>query len=333
MNASLRMQSRFRTAALATVAFSVCTTVVSAQSVKWYVALAGLPTGIALNYLTNKVYVAVPSFGGATDTLQVIDGTTDKVTASIAIPPVGFVVATDILSNQIFVGGCTLDTNACSVVVLDGEKNKVLANIPVTSTAGLGIEGITVNPVTEKVYVSNASNNEIDIISERTRKVESRISLGNRSPFVLTVNPFSSMLYVTLGTNQVDVIDTKSNNVVSTGYIGMQNVTIAQNLVTGNLFIPNNIPGLSTAAVLDKNAATLTTVPVGNTPYGVDVDFISNTAFIVNTQDGTLSILDGNTNTLKTRLPVTGELVSVNPFTRKAYVTGQDATLTVVSEQ
>ena len=332
MHLSFKKLSYKSVAAIA-VALSLTTGTAASQSVKGQIALPGLPTGIAVNYFTNKVYVAVPSYGGSTDTLQVIDGSTNKVTASVAIPPIGFTVAADQLTNQVFVGGCTLDTNACSVVVVDGASNRVTASIPITQTEGLGIESLAVNPLTGMVYVANASDSEIDVISLHLGRVTGKISLGSNLPFGMALNLVSDQLYVTLGTDQIDVIDLKSRQVVQTGYTGTQNVTVALNQFTGNLFVPNNMPGDSTVAVLTKSLAPLATVAVGNTPYGVDVDFVTNLAFVVNTQNGTLSVINGIGNTVQITLPVTGELVAVNPFTRLAYVTGQDASITVVSEK
>ncbi len=61
----------------------------SANHVKGTINLPGLPADIAVNNLTNRIYVAIPSFGGPTDTLAVIDGTTDTLINSISIPTVG----------------------------------------------------------------------------------------------------------------------------------------------------------------------------------------------------------------------------------------------------
>ena len=318
--------------ALSAVAFSM-TCAISAQTVKEVITTSGLPTGIAINYVTNKVYVVVPSFGGPTDTVQVIDGRTDEVVSSIAIPPIGFLAATDLVTDRVAVGGCTLDTGACSVVILNGKANKVIRQVPITQTPGLGIEGIAIDPVTGQIFVANASDNEIDVVNEKLGKVVSRISLGGDSPFGLAVDVLNQKLYATLGTAQVDEIDISSEQVVATATSGYANVTIAVDYQKGNLYIPNNVQGLSTVSVLSPSLGTVASVPAGNTPYGVDVDFLSNLAFVVNTQDGTVSVINGATNTVKTSLPVSGELVVVNPFTSKAYVTGQNNSVTVIKEK
>jgi len=76
-----------------------------------------------------------------------------------------------------------------------------------------------------------------------------------------------------------------------------------------------------------------TNVAVGNVPFEVDVDLLKNLAFVTNTQDGTVSVIDGKTNTVKDSLPVTGLYIAVNPTTEKVYVGGQDNSLTGLNEK
>jgi DNA-binding beta-propeller fold protein YncE len=77
----------------------------------------------------------------------------------------------------------------------------------------------------------------------------------------------------------------------------------------------------------------LANVTVGNTPYGIDVDLSTNLAFVADTQDESVAVIDGNTNTTTEYLPVTGVYVAVNPVTSKVYVTGQSNSLTVLNEK
>ena len=51
------------------------------------------------------------------------------------------------------------------------------------------------------------------------------------------------------------------------------------------------------------------------------------------TSSGTVSVVDGKTNTVKSVLPVTGLYIAVNPATEKVYVGGQDSSLTVLDEK
>ncbi len=305
------------------------------QSVKSSIPLSGTPEGIAVNFLTNRVYVAVPNFDNVSDKLTIIDSKTDTVIKTITIPPVGQSVAVDLLRNLVYVAGTYFDVNGVEqsqVAVISGKSNTVIQVIPITTTPGAGLEGVAVNPFNGVVYVSNASDNVIDVIRPDCKKVTSQISVAE-SPFGITLDPYNNRLYVALSDGTVDVIDAKKNVLLTTTPIGTSNAGIAVNWFSGNVYTTNNVYGTSTLGVLDKNGAVITNVPVGNTPFGVDVDLLTNLIFVSNTQDGTVSVINGKTNVPTTVLPVTGLYVAANPATSKVYVGGQDASVTVISEK
>lgn len=309
--------------------------VAEAQSVKGTIALSGLPEGIAANYLTNRIYVAIPNFDNVSDSLAIIDGKSDTVIGTLSIPPVGQSVAVDLVRDMIYVGGTYFDVNGVEqskVAVINGKSNKVVAVVPVSTTSGLGIEGVAVNSFTGEVYVSNASDNVVDVILPGSQKVSKQISVA-QSPFGIAVNPFNNQVYVALSDGTVDVINGHKNTITTTATIGSTNAGVAVNWATGNVFVTDNIFGISTVGVLGSKGNVVADVAVGNTPFGVDVDLVTNLAFVTNTQDGTVSVIDGKTNTTKALLPVTGLYVAVNPVTEKVYVGGQDNSITVLNEK
>jgi YVTN family beta-propeller protein len=321
-------------AALAVLSITVAAAA-NAQSIKSSIALPGVPEGIGVNLLTNRIYVALPSFDNVSDSVAVIDGKTDTVIGTFTIPPVAQNVAVDVIRDLVYVAGTYFDANGVEqskVVVIDGRNNKVVRVIPITTTEGAGIEGLAVNSFTGEVYVSNASDSVIDVILPLCDKIEKQISVSE-SPFGVTVNPFNNQVYVALSNGTVDVIDGRKKTVTTSTPDGSTNAGITVNWATGNVFVTNNVFGTSTVGVLDKKDTLITDVTVGNTPFGVDVDFATNLAFVTNTQDGTVSVIDGKTNTVKGILPVTGLYVAANPTTAKVYVGGQDSSITVLSEK
>ena len=307
----------------------------NAQSVKGVITLPSLPEGIGVNYLTNRIYVALPSFGNVADSVAIIDGKSDTVIGTISIPPVGYAVAVDVIKNLVYVGGTYFDINGVQqneVVAINGKTNKVFETFPISTTPGSGIESLSVNSLTGAVYVANASDNVIDVLYPGTKTVSAQIPVSE-SPFGVTVNPFLNKAYVALSDGTVDTIDAHRTRVAATTPIGVTNAGIAVNYATGNVFVTDNEFGPATLGVLDKTGAVVADIPVGNTPFGVDVDLVTDLAFVTNTQDGTVSIVDGKTNTVKALLPVTGLYVAVNPTTEKVYVGGQDNSLTVLNER
>jgi YVTN family beta-propeller protein len=306
-----------------------------AQSVKTNITLPSQPAGLAVDYLTNRIYVALPSFGGPSDSLAIINGDSDTLIDTISIPPVAHDVAVDVVTDTIYVGGNYTDENGVQqsqIAVINGVSNKVVRVIPVTETSGSGIQGITVNSLTGTVYVANASDNIIDVIHRGSASVNDTISVAP-SPFGVAINPFNFRLYVALTDGTVDVIDTVKQTSVTTTTIGGANVGIAANWTTGNVFVTDNNYGPSTVGVLDSKGNVVTNVAVGSTPLGVDVDFGTNLVFVANTVSDSVSVINGANNTVISTLPVTGLYVAVNPVTEKVYVADQSSALTVLKEK
>jgi DNA-binding beta-propeller fold protein YncE len=325
----------FKTTLIAAAAI-VLTAAAGAQTVKSTIALSSLPEGIAVNYGTNRIYAVLPSFGGPSDSVAVIDGKTDSVIGTISIPPIGYVAAADPLRNKIYIGGCYQDENGnnfCKVAVIDGRTNKVLEVIPITTTEGNGIQGIAVDPITGTVYVSNASDNVVNVIQCLIKTQVSSISLNGESPVGLTVNPFNNRLYVALASSMVDIVDMRQKKIVTSVTVGESNGNAAVDLVTGNVVVTNTIVGPSTLGVLKADGTVLANATVGNTPFGVDVDPLTHLAFVTNLLDQTVSVVNDKTYAVVGTLPVTGYFVGVNPLTSKVYVGGQDNSITVISEK
>src|SRR5436190_1975931 len=86
-----------------------------------------------------------------------------------------------------------------------------------------------------------------------------------------------------------------------------------------------------------KGCITVTaTIPVGSFPQGVAADPKTNTIYVTNDYDNTVSVSSGRTNTVTTTTPVgnSPEEVAVNPKTNTIYVTNLlSHTVSVISGQ
>lgn len=121
--------------------------------------------GIGVNSSTNRIYASVR---GTCHFMAVLDGTTGEVTLlrSPATPdhPYGYFigqtpVVVDSVTNRIFVGGYY------HVAVLDGTTGDVsLVALPYSLANG----GAAVNPSTNRLYLTNWSNNGIAIVDLST---------------------------------------------------------------------------------------------------------------------------------------------------------------------
>jgi YVTN family beta-propeller protein len=136
-------------------------TVINAQT---YGITAGIrlsygPTAVAVNPDTNTIYATAgpipPTPNQGTDGVSVINGRTDKVTATIAAGEGEVTINPD--TNTIF----ATNESSNTVSVANGRTNKVTA----TTKVGSSPDGVAVNPATRRIYVANFSSGTVSVIT------------------------------------------------------------------------------------------------------------------------------------------------------------------------
>ena len=118
-----------------------------AQAVVATIAVGTDANVVAVNPVTNKIYVAGPGSG---NNVTVIDGATNNTTTVPVLsgPGAGVnTIAVNAVTNQIYVENC-----AGIVTVIDGATNNT-TNVNVPVMAGLDPNFIAVNPTTNQIYV------------------------------------------------------------------------------------------------------------------------------------------------------------------------------------
>jgi YVTN family beta-propeller protein len=152
------------------------------------------PIAVAVNPVTNKIYVANQSSNNVT----VIDGFTN-ITNTVAAGSQPAAVAVNPVTNKIYVA----NPNSSDVTVIDGATNS-----PTTVGLGAGAfpTAVAVNSVTNKIYVPNAFNNPVTVIDGATNSTSTVGSPGGS--FSVAVNPVTNKIYVPNNfSNNVTVID------------------------------------------------------------------------------------------------------------------------------
>ncbi len=295
------------------VGFAVISLPSLAQQVIATVPVGIQPWGLAVNSITNKIYVANScdsnpngSCSGGTGTVTVIDGATDN-TLSVSAGYFTNSVALNPVTNRIYaVNQCSDEScgSGGSVTVMDGTSNTVIATVAV----GNGPYGVAVNSVTNKIYVVNVCAND----------------------------PTCGGL---LGLGTVSVIDGVSNTVVATVNVGTRPSFPVINTVTNKIYVANecgNDPSCQTfngtVTVIDGVTNGTTSVNVAVFPRSLDVNPVTNKIYVVN-QCGdapncvgagtpTVTVIDGTT-LATTEFPIGGfepNAIAVNPITNKIYV-------------
>jgi YVTN family beta-propeller protein len=291
----------------------------------------GLPVGIAVNPNTNKIYVTNTSCSSppcaSPGTVTVIDGATNAVTATVnvGVSPVG--IAVNPATNKIYVSNyCGNDLmcqnqSAGTVTVIDANNS----NNTTTIHTEFNPYGVAVNPVTNKIYVSNYCGNEdefFDCLNAGTVTVIDGATNQTTTvnveyyPSGVAVNPNTNKIYVVntcgsdvncLSVATVSVIDGASNTVIATpdvGFLPLNQVFAAEavNSVSNQVYVPNcgsdgNCLSPGAVTVID-GANNTTNIAMPAVPYDVAVNATTNRIYVSNNDRGTgsVAVIDGSAN-------------------------------------
>jgi YVTN family beta-propeller protein len=280
-----------------------------AQSITATVTAGTSPSAVAVNPVSNRIYVA----NTASNTVTVIDGATNT-TATVAVGSGPSALAVNPVTNKIYVA----NSLGFSVTVIDGATNAT-TSVTVGSLPG----AVAVNPVTNKIYVANTGNGAtpgttvtvIDGVTNATTPVAT-----GSEPFAVAVNPATNKIYVpNFISNNVTIIDGATNN-TTTVAAGTNPVRVAVNPVTNRIYVTSSS---STNNVTVINGATNATamITAGGFPQAVVVNPVTDKIYVANSNGAnpsTMTVIDGPTNATT---PVnTGGAVAVNPVTDTIYV-------------
>src|ERR1022692_270134 len=304
-----------------------------AQNTITTVTAGNTPGAIAVNPMTNRIYVA-----NETDNyVTVINGATNGTTTIAA--GFGDGLAVNPVTNKIYVPNEYFEniTGAPSyMTVIDGAMNG--ANT-IAVGFGPGPDGIAVNPVTNQIYVSNFDN-KVTVIDGATNETTT-VETGT-SPGPIAVNSVTNKIYVAnYNSNNVTVID-GATNATTTVPAGNGPWAIAVNTVTNQIYVANSntvinqeyVPNTSgTVTVIDGATNATTTVPVGSYPDAIAVNSVTNKIYVGNRGSNSVTVIDGATNGADTiTVGSNPDAIAVNPVTDMIYVANSgSANVTVIN--
>lgn len=274
----------------------------------------GSPSSIALNEKTNFVYVANRN----SDTVVVIDGTTNKVVDSITVGFSPADVAVNPNTNFIYV--TKLDVGTVSVI--DGSTNRIIKNIEIDDSINFHhAGGIAVNENTNKIYV--LTNNypagqassyyaSISIIDGLTNELESFLKVTDLrvdydvqdSARDIAINSETNTIYVVFMFGDVYVIDADTNKVsgkMTIGY-GKTPHQVEVNEETDMVYV-SNFNNQSISVIDGSTNEIKSTVPVGVDPQGIAINSAANIIYVI-TYAGEVSVIDGLTLEPKGKIAV-----------------------------
>jgi YVTN family beta-propeller protein len=204
------------------------------------------PSALAINVVTNRIYVAN---SGSNNVTQIDETTNTTTTIAAGISP--WAVAVNPVTNKIYVA----NNGSNNVTLINGSTT-----VPSTINVGSGPTGIAVNAVTNKIYVANNGGSTVTVIDGSTSATTTVAT--SSAPNGIAVNPITNKIYVSnQGQANVTVIDGITNS-TATVAAGTTPYAVAVNPVTGKAYVANY--GSNTVSVITE--ATLNDTKINSTP-------------------------------------------------------------------
>ncbi|HEY3927995.1 MAG TPA: YncE family protein [Candidatus Koribacter sp.] len=296
----------------------------SAQTVTQQIDVPGTPMGIAVNALTNHVYVSQNNTDeeSAATFISNIDGATNAVLNMVPGP--GDVlgnVAVDVVTGRVYVVGCTtLQVAEISCVI--GVYDSSLNGIATISDVALG-SPLAVNPITHRLYYARDSVSGMAVLDTRTNTYLGTIKLEDSSPVGLDIDLSTNHVFAAYGSNQVALIDAHTSKVLRTTSVGTENTDVAVDPFRHYLYVADGngqSTARSTVAVLNTDTLALQKkILVGANPSRIAIDTFSGRVFVTNNRYSTLYVIDEETQQVQKKLTGPRGPVEVNPNTKFVY--------------
>lgn len=309
-------------------------------------------TEAAVDDQTHTVFVANsgnptggPTPPGTVGTISTIDTATcsaldmacSKAPATVPVGPQPSAVVVDQASDTVYLqDGPTGDGSLGSVAIIDGRTCNATTTAgcaPRLTPDGSGPIWITENQTTRTVYAVNQEDDDMSVIDARTcnatdsagcRQVPPALAIGGRTSAVVSVgndggagtvavDPTTDTLYATSqGENNVSVLNGATCNATDTAgctrfapttTIGNGPQGVAADPATNTAYVTN--VNDNTVSVIDSRACNAhhqggcnrawPTFKVGHFPQDLRVDIATDTIYVVNAGDNTVSVVNGAT--------------------------------------
>ena len=261
-----------------------------------------------------------------------------------------------------------VDVSACNGTVRSGCG---VGSPHLVNVGSLPIQ-VLIDPATRTAYVESQDSSSISVLNTATCNAQNQSGCPRVAPALATginptinivMNPQTHTLYSqSQDSNSLWVFDTDRCNArhtsgctdfAPTTIVGAAPFQVAENPVTRTLYVGHFGTTDNTVSVIDTTACnqhhltgcnqTWPTVPLGNAPRFLGVNTITNSIYVSNRGDGTLSVINGatcnrsNTSSCSQAQPTTvvgntPQQIAVDESTNRIYVENQsDGTVSVIN--
>ena len=126
--------------------------------------------------------------------------------------------------------------------------------------------------------------------------VVSTIPVGT-NPVGIAFNPYNGNMYVTnSASNDISVIDIRTNIIIETIPVGKGPVDLAFNPYNGDMYVDNSVTN-STPVIDITTNTVIDTIPVGEGPRAIAFNPYNGDMYTANLLGNSISIIDTRTNT------------------------------------
>ncbi|MBU0491475.1 MAG: hypothetical protein KKA73_25435 [Chloroflexi bacterium] len=203
-------------------------------------------------------------------------------------------------------------------------KPFVVARFPTKSEP----HGVAVNPSNHKVYVANqeSHNTTIYLDTEGGGILNPTYVTEGMHDEQIAVNPTNNRVWITKWSSGIVIgIDGTNDNMVEQVNVDVHPKGVAVNPNTGNCYVV--CEETNRLHVIGEGVGAYAHVGVGRRPKFVAVNPNTNRIYTSNYDDGTVTVVDGNTNTTMGTIKVgTGPYgIAVNPTTNRIYVANRNS--------
>src|SRR5260370_2556361 len=311
------------------------------------IQLGAGPYAMALNPITNKIYISVSgTILGTQKSVSVIDAINWRIITTVTVGAAPCAIGVNSLTNKIYVANC----NDGTISVIDGTTDTagspVLVGKQCSCSPSVATMSLGVNMATNKVYVVGSVPPTVTVIDGATDTVSATVSVSTL-PYGIAVNSATNQIYIGsdwagLGNGDtsgsvITVIDGSTNQVTKVAIpddsllIQQGNVPVmAVNPVTNQLYVAigasyiidldgatNSVTQITTPTALNSTALAeaMAVNPVANKIY---VGYFDNAAQTVGTNQ--ILEIDAATNTA-TYIPagLWPQSLAFNSFSNEIY--------------
>lgn len=259
-----------------------------------------------------------------------------------------------------------VDVSACNGTVRSGCG---VASPHLVNVGSLPIQ-VLIDSTTRTAYIESQESSSISVLNTATCNAQNQSGCPRVAPALATgisptinmvMNPQTHTLYSqSQDSNSLWVFDTRKCNAMHTSgctpfapttTVGAGPVEAEENPTTRTLYVTNQVA--NTASVIDTTVCnqhhltgcnqTWPAIPLGNTPRHLGINKITNTIYVSNHDDATLSVINGatcnrsNTSGCSQAQPTTvvgdtPQQIAVDESTNTIYVVNQnDGTVSVIN--